>query len=341
MRLFTQKALMNISPFRKKPFISSRAGVLTLAAAAAAAATAVWVEVKARRAERDNPPAGQFLDIDGVRLHYVMRGQGSAVVLLHGNTVTHADFEASGLIDRLARNHRVVAFDRPGYGHSSRPRDRFWTPAAQAALFQAALQRLGIGQAVVVGHSMGTLVALAMALDYPANVARLVLIGGYYYPGLRVDALLTAPVALPVVGDAMRYTVTALSGRAMLNGLIKVLFSPSEVPANFLPTLSREMLLRPVQLRANAEDAAFMIPAALANSRRHGELKLPVTLIAGAEDEIVDTADHSARLHRELPQSELHIIPGTGHMVHYKAPDLVVKAVDGQMASIHPNLPSS
>ena len=326
---------MTIFSTRKKPFISSRAGVLTLATAAAAAATAVWVEVKARRAERDNPPAGQFLDIDGVRLHYVMRGEGSPVVLLHGNTVTHADFEASGLIDRLARNHRVIAFDRPGYGHSSRPRDRFWTPTAQAALFQAALQRLGIERpVVVVGHSMGTLVALAMALDCPANVAGLVLIGGYYYPGLRVDALLTAPVALPVVGDAMRYTVTAVSGRVMLNKLVKVLFSPDAAPANFLPTLSREMMLRPVQLRANAEDAAFMVPAALANSRRHGELKLPITLIAGADDEIVDTTEHSARLHRELAHSELHILPATGHMPHYKAQDLVVKAVEGQMADL-------
>ena len=321
---------MNLSPLPKKPFISSRAGAITLAAAAAAAATAVWVEVKARRAERDHPPAGRFLDIDGVRLHYVMRGEGSPVVLLHGNAVTHADFEASRLIDQLARNHCVIAFDRPGFGHSSRPRDRLWTPAAQAALLQAALQRLGVERSVVVGHSMGTMVALAMALDFPASVASLVLIGGYYYPGLRVDALMTAPVALPVVGDAMRYTVTALSARAMLEGALKVMFSPDEVPVNFLPTLHREMLLRPVQLRANAEDAAFMIPAALTSSRRHGELKLPVTLIAGADDKVVDPMDHTAKLHWELRQSELHILPGTGHMAHYKAQDLVVSAVEGQ-----------
>ena len=323
---------MNLSPIPKKSFISTN--VLVLTTVAAAAGTAVWVEFKARRAERDNPPAGQFLDIDGVLLHYVERGEGPPVVLLHGNAVTYADFEASRLIDRLARNHRVIAFDRPGFGHSSRPRDRLWTPAAQAALLRAALQRLGIERSVVVGHSMGTMVALAMALDFPANVAKLVLIGGYYYPGLRVDALMTAPVALPVVGDVMRYTVTALSGRAMLKGLVKGMFSPEEVPANFLPTLSREMLLRPVQLRANAEDAAFMIPAALANSRRHGELKLPVTLIAGAEDKVVNPVDHTARLHRELSQSQLHLVTGAGHMVHYKAQDIIVKAIVGQSLAV-------
>ena len=190
---------MNRSLTREAPFISSRAGVVTLAAVAGAAATALWVHAKARRAEHDNPPAGKFIYIDGVRLHYVVRGEGSPVLLLHGNTVTHADFQASGLIDRLARHHRVIAFDRPGFGHSSRPRDRLWTPSAQAALLRRALAGLGIHRPQVVGHSMGTMVALAMAMDYPADVSALVLVGGYYYPTVRIDALLTAPVALPVL----------------------------------------------------------------------------------------------------------------------------------------------
>jgi pimeloyl-ACP methyl ester carboxylesterase len=324
---------MNKFSLRKKRFASSRAGWLTAAVAVAAAATAVWVEVRARKAERENPPAGEFIDIDGVRLHYVMRGDGPPVVLLHGNTVTHADFAASGLIDRLAQDHRVIAFDRPGYGHSSRPRDRLWTPFAQAAVFHAALEKLGIEQAVVVGHSMGTMAALAMALNYPAKVRRLVLVGGYFYPEFRLDAVVTAPVALPVLGDVMRYTVTALSGRAMIGSLAKSLFAPKDVPANFFPTLSREMMLRPVQLRANAEDAAFMMPAARAISERYDELRLPVSIVSGTEDLIVDMESHSGRLHRELPQSELHVLPGTGHMAHYSAPDLIVRAVDNARAS--------
>lgn len=322
---------MNIYHSREKRFMSSRAGVLTAAAAAAAvsaAATAVWVEVQARRAERDNPPEGRFMDIDGVRLHYVMRGEGPPVVLLHGNTVTQADFSASGLMDRLARNHRVIAFDRPGFGHSSRPRDRLWLPSAQAALFHAALARLGIEQPVVVGHSMGTMVATVMALDGPEKVRSLVLVGGYYYPSFRVDALLTAPVALPVIGDVMRYTVTAMSSRAMINKLVKAMFAPNDVPRGFFPALSREMMLRPVQLRANAEDAAFMIPAASALSSRYDELSLPVTLIAGADDKVVDVKAHSARLHSQLSQSELHVVPNTGHMAHYTAQNLIVTAID-------------
>ena len=68
---------------------------------------------------------------------------------------------------------------------------------------------------------MGAMVALALALDHPEDVRRLVLLGGYYYPSARVDALLTAPVALPVLGDVMRYTVTAVSARLMLKRLVR------------------------------------------------------------------------------------------------------------------------
>ena len=325
---------MNRFSSSKKPLGLSRSGAIAIAAVATAAATAAWVEARARRAERDNPPAGDFIDIDGVDLHYVERGEGPPVVLIHGNAVTHADFIASGLMDRLARNHRVIAFDRPGFGHSSRPRDRLWTPAAQADLLRAALERLGVERPVVVGQSMGTMVAVAMALDHPQNVRSLVLVGGYFYPSFRVDAFLTAPVALPVLGDVMRYTVTALSGRLMLKKMAQSMFAPRELPDNFFPVISREMMLRPVQLRANAEDAAFMVPAANSMSKRYAELVLPVTLIAGEEDLVVDPQAHSVRLHDELPHSELFLVPGVGHMAHYAALDRVVNAIDTPLHAV-------
>jgi pimeloyl-ACP methyl ester carboxylesterase len=318
---------MNPSNLKTTP--TSRTAAWTAAAVLGAALTAAWVERRSRRAERDQPPAGRLLEIDGVRLHVVERGEGPPVVLIHGNMVSERDLEASGLLDRLARNHSVIAFDRPGFGHSTRPRDRLWTPAAQATLLHAALAQLGVEQAVVVGHSMGAMVALALALDHLEDVRRLVLLGGYYYPSARIDALLTAPVALPVLGDVMRYTVTAVSARLLLNRLVQAMFAPREVPGHFIPALSREMMVRPIQLRANAEDAAFMVPQAKASSERHHELRMPVAIIAGADDKVIDLEAHSARLHRELAGSTLAIVAGAGHMVHHAAPDDVVAAVDG------------
>ncbi|SAK94598.1 alpha/beta fold family hydrolase [Caballeronia catudaia] len=114
-------------------------------AAVASAGMAAWTATRARRAERDFPRFGQFIDVDGVRLHYRDEGEGEGpvVVLLHGNLVTAQDFFASRLFDRLSPRHRVIAFDRPGFGHSRRPRDRFWTPQAQAASIQLALKNSG------------------------------------------------------------------------------------------------------------------------------------------------------------------------------------------------------
>ena len=158
----------------------------------------------ARNAENDNPPAGQFLEIGGVRLHYVERGAGAPLVLLHGNGSMIQDFESSGLIDLAARNYRVIVFDRPGFGHSDRPRHVVWTPAAQAELINSALERLGVAHAIVLGHSWGASVAVALALKYPTLVQGLVLASGYYYPTFRPDVVAVSGPAVPLVGDVTR-----------------------------------------------------------------------------------------------------------------------------------------
>lgn len=308
-------------PFSRKS-LSARTRLATALALGAAAATAIWVGARARRAEREHPPRGSFIHIDGVRLHRTERGEGLPVVLIHGNTVSAADFEASGLIEHLARTHRVIAFDRPGFGHSTRPRGRRWTLEAQAALLSAAIRRLGIG----------SLVAVAMAQNHPGLVRGLVLLGGYFYPSARVDALLAAPAALPVVGDAMRYTVSALAARLFIERAVAAMFWPEEVPPRFFAVLSREMLLRPLQLRADAEDALFMVPAAASNQLRYRDMRMPITIIAGEKDKVVDTAAHSLRLHTELGHSELVIVPGAGHMVHHGRTETVVAAVERMTA---------
>lgn len=313
--------LMDRFPMRDKRVIV--AGL----AAGALAATAGWVANKARRAEEDQPPRGAFLDVDGVRLHYLDRGCGVPVVLLHGNAVRLQDFVASGLIDRLAQSYRVVAFDRPGFGFSERPRDRLWTPGAQAKLINKALVQLGLEQPIVIGHSWGTLVALELALRQDAAVQQLILVSGYYFPTARMDVALAAPLAIPVLGDLMRYTVSAIFARMFLSRTVKAMFAPQPVPADFMPILVREMLVRPAQIRANAEDAAFMVPGAAGLSKRYCKLTIPVTIFAGEADKVVDPETQARRLHAELSNSELHIIPGLGHMLHYAVTEQLVAAI--------------
>ena len=298
-----------------------------LGSAAALGAAALYNRRQTRDAERRYPPIGRFLDVDGVRLHSIERGQGDPLVLIHGNGTMIQDFTVSGLVDRLAERYRVIVIDRPGYGYSSRPR-QLWTPRAHARLFRSALAQLGVEQAVVYGHSWGTLVAITLALEFPALVRGLVLGSGYYYPTLRADTFLLSPPAIPVIGDAMRYTVSPLVARAILPGMIKRVFQPASVPERFEREFPKPLMLRPLQLRSAAEDAALMTPSVMELEQHYDELKRPVTIITGADDQIADVGRQSARLHRELPHSEFITLPGLGHMIHHLAPDAVAAAID-------------
>ena len=153
---------------------------------AAGLAGAAWIANRqAREAERRHPPLGTLRYRQGVRLHYIERGSGPAVVFLHGNGAMVDDIIISGVFGLAAQNHRAIIFDRPGFGHSERPSGRRWTASAQAALLPEMFKLLGIDRAIVVGHSLGTLVALAFALDHPRLVSGLVLASGYYFPTPR------------------------------------------------------------------------------------------------------------------------------------------------------------
>ena len=295
--------------------------------AVALGATAAWSYWQGRRAERRFPPAGRFIDVAGVRLHYLDTGRGSPVVLLHGNGAMASDFAGCGLIRALSERHRVIAFDRPGFGYSTRPRHGgIWSAARQADLLRQAWQRLGVDRPVVAAHSWGTHVALALALDHPAALRGLVLVAGYYYPSLRLDVLLGGP-RLPLIGDVLRYTLSPVSARLMLPGLLRRMFSPHPVAPAFLSAVPMPLALRPWQIRASAEEAGIMPASAAQLAPRYGTLDLPVHIFAGSEDKLVTQPDQATRLHQELPRSILHLLPGEGHMLHYRASAAIAEAI--------------
>lgn len=309
-----------------------RTGVPWLAIGAALAASALFVRSKTRDEERKHPPIGQFIEVNGMRLHYVERGQGQPVVILHGNGSMIEDLEISGILKLAASRYRVIAFDRPGYGYSERPQGKAWTPTEQAQLLHQALQQMQIERPIIVGHSWGTLVALAMALEYPQDVQSLVLMSGYYFPTPRVDAAVNALVATPVVGDAMRYTVAPCVSRMIWPLLLRRIFGPPEVPARF-SRFPVWLALRPSQLRASATEGALMVPSAQQFKKRYGELKMPVVLLAGSADRMAITDYQTRRLHQELPHSELRVVRGAGHMIYYSSGRDVMAAIDAAAAA--------
>jgi pimeloyl-ACP methyl ester carboxylesterase len=296
------------------------------AAVAVLASVALLNRYLAKRAEQDNPPTGRFLDVNGVRLHYVERGNGDPIVLLHGNGSMIQDFECSGLVDLAAKDYRVIVFDRPGFGHSDRPRSVIWTPNAQSELIERALSQIGVSNAIVLGHSWGASVAVAMGLKYPALVRGLVLASGYYYPTIKPDVVALAAPALPFIGDILRYTVSPLLSRITWPLMMSKIFGPRSVPKKF-KAFPKEMALRPSQIRASAAEAALMIPDAVMLRSQYADLRMPVVIIAGEQDKLINIESQSGRLHADISHSSFHRITGNGHMIQQTATGRVMSAI--------------
>ncbi len=313
------------SPPPHSPALSPVAG-LALAGAALLGAGAVENGRRARAAERETPPVGRFVEVGGTRLHVLERGRGPALVLLHGNGSLIQDWlvAASSTGGGNAPGDRV----RPARLRLQRAaRSRIWTPLMQAGLIRGALHALGVEDAIVLGHSWGTQVAIALALQDPARVRALVLESGYYVPTPRIDGLLFAPQGLPGLGDLISHTVAPAASRLLWPRILARLFGPSPVPERFARDFPVEMVLRPSQLRSAAAESALMVPDAFALRSHYARLRMPVTILSGTGDRLVSHADQAVALHREIPGSRLVAVDGAGHMLHHIAPDRVLAAV--------------
>lgn len=304
----------------------TRAAIATAAGLTAAA----YNRGKTKKAEACTPRIGSFVRVDGTPLHYVRAGSGPRVLLLHGNGVMLQDWLASGVFDELSKTNEVIAIDRPGFGYSGRPRSVIWTPQAQATAIAKALRQLRFTGATVVGHSLGGLVALALGLDHPEVVSRLVLVSGYYFPTPRADLVLNSLPAIPVVGDILRHTISPITTRAMMPHVEKMMFAPQAVSERWKDNFPSDMIARPSQVRALAADSALAIPATICLSKRYASLRIPTTIVSGDRDKIVRYEGQAQRLHATIPGSEFVLLKGFGHMVHYTAREAILDAIAPQ-----------
>jgi pimeloyl-ACP methyl ester carboxylesterase len=123
------------------------------------------------------------VEVNGVRMFYQQDGTGPDVVLVHAVTSNQAVWLLSGLTGSLVEEFRVTSYDLRGHGRSDAPPSGY-TSADLAADLAGLHERLGLGPALLVGHSFGGVVALHAAILYPERVAGVVL-SDSYFPGLR------------------------------------------------------------------------------------------------------------------------------------------------------------
>jgi len=289
--------------------------------------------IGARMIARAHPPAGRFVEVGGGRLHVVdidERAQRSdddpPVVLLHGASGNLEDLRLA-LADRLKQRHRVILIDRPGHGWSERIADDV-SPARQAAMVAEALERLDIGRAIVVAHSLGGSVATALALDDPGRVAGLVLLAPALYPWSTGIAWYYNLATIPVLGPLFAHTFVLPAGAVLIGPVSGTVFAPQAAPADYADRAAIALVLRPQTFLANARDVVGLNAFVTRQAPRYAAIKAPTVIITGDRDTVVSPEIHARALAAKLPHSKLVVLDGVGHMPHHAAPDRVVAAID-------------
>lgn len=283
-----------------------------------------------RIAEHNAPPLGEFVDVDGARIHVVDivpdNPTGPPIVLIHGASVNMRDMKLA-LGDRLGVSRRVIILDRPGRGYSTRPADG-WRLDVQARLINEALAKIGAERPLIVGQSFGGGVALAYALQYQQEMSGLVLLASVSHEWPGAVAWYNQASGWPVAGFLLRRLVIPVYGPfAAKSGVIKS-FAPDEAPENYYEKSGLTLLFRAHDFKSNAADLRHLKPQIIEMSRRYGELTLPMAIITGADDTTVSPTLHSAALAATLSHAEYQVLPDTGHALHHSETATIVAAIE-------------
>jgi len=283
---------------------------------------ALFAALTERQAEAFSPPAGRFIDVGGARLHYLDRGTGPAVVMVHGLGGNLRNFYE--LIDKLATTCRVVAVDRPGSGYSKMMFGEHPALRAQATIIAQFVHRLGLDRPLLVGHSLGGALSLALALDHPDSVRALVLISTLSQVQREPPAAFKAlHIRSATLQWLVAWTLMAPLGKLARRATQKAVFAPELVPTGFDVASGAALGLRPGSFIAACKDMTTVPNELAIMTPRYSSLTVPVDVIFGRQDPILDYRAHGERLVAALPNAKLHVIDG-GHMIPVTAPDQIV-----------------
>jgi len=298
--------------------------VVLVLVAAAALLSFTWLTV--HRVEAALPPNGRFVDVPGARLHVVERGQGPALLLVHGlaGQLRHFTYD---LVDRLAAQYRVVAVDRPGSGYSVRAPGASAALSAQADVLAALIEHLQLGRPIVVGHSMGGAVALALAQRHPERASGLVLLAPLTHPVNEVHSAFNGlKIAQPWVRSAVAWTLAVPLSIARRAEVLRVLFHPEAVAGDFATRGGGLLTLRPSHFIAACADLTA-IPSDLFDMvQRYGAMRLPVSILYGRGDRILDPFAQGEALAAKLPGATLTLVDG-GHMLPITMPERIAQFI--------------
>ena len=250
----------------------------------------------------DAPADATFVDVDGAHVRYREVGKGPTVVLVHGFGASLDSWRA--VAPFLTARHRVVAIDLKGFGWTTRPEGDY-SPAAQAKLVWDVLDKLGVADVAIVGHSWGSSVALEMAVAHPERTRRVALYDAYVYDDQ--------------VPSFFRWAQKTGIGELLFGLFYKERFE-DRAPLAYAD--ERWVTQARVDAIEQENERPGTIAAALATVRGHHFARLhdaligfvkPVLLLWGADDQVTPLA-FGQRLVNELANARLVVYPHCGHL---------------------------
>ena len=296
--------------------------ILAGAAGLAGSGLAAFAKMTARKVEAAVPPDGDFLKVDGNRIHYVDKGSGPPIVLIHGLAGQLRNF-APPLVENLAGNYRLILIDRPGSGYSTRAPGASAGLGAQAETVAKFIRQLGLEKPLIVGHSLGGALSLRMALDHPDVVGGLALV----CPLTQAQEVTDVPpvfkglvIRSPAARRTVAWTIATPMGIAKSEEGLREVFAPEPVPEDFGTVGGGLLTLRPNAFYANSSDLVALEDELPAMVERYGSLSIPVSILYAREDNLLDPAMHGEEAARQIPGADLKLIDG-GHMLPFTQPE--------------------
>lgn len=300
-------------------------------AAVAGAGLASWSAYAARKAEELVPPDGQFIDVPGARLHYVDLGpkDAPAMLMVHGLMGQLRNFSHS-LAERLTGDCRVILVDRPGWGHSALDDARPGI-AAQAKMLAALIEQLALDRPLVVGHSLGGAVALALGIERPELIRGLALIAPLSQRVDRVPKPFLGLLAPPPVRGAIAWLVAVPAGTLSARKTAKAVFAPDPVPADFATRGGGALALRPKSYLAGSFELLQASSEMTKLQSHYAGMQVPVAILFGRQDQVLDPQLNGEKTAEEIPGATLTLIDG-GHMLpvtHAAATEAWLRGLSG------------
>ncbi|WP_217578702.1 alpha/beta fold hydrolase [Mesorhizobium sp. GbtcB19] len=278
----------------------------------------------AAKAERLVPACGKFVQIDGNRIHYVEEGEGRPIVFVHGLGAQLHHFRHT-LFGRFGAGYRLIALDRPGSGYSVRASSATGRLPEQADIVRRFIEELRLERPLIVGHSLGGAVALALATEHPAAISGIALLSplthleararqGFdllYVPSRLLRHLLAHTIAIPL---SLRYAQPTM----------RFIFAPQTVPADYMIAGGGWLGLRPSHYFATSTDIVAVEQDLARIEQRYGEMAMPAGILFGSADRVIGEAVHGEPMLDRIQGLDFERIEGLGHMPQFVEAERVV-----------------